>query len=375
VAREAVETPTAGVWRDARTASILGAAAGSTLLVCLATGLVSHFHQHPLAWLDMPSRPVWAYQLTQGLHVAAGIAAVPLVLAKLWLVYPRLFQRPPVRNAVHAAERLLVAPLVAGVVFQLVTGLVNLVQWYPWRFFFPSAHWAVAWVVAGAVGLHVAFKAPVVRFRRERGDGQGDGHVAPGAVERRAVLLAAGVSVGAVTLATAGQTLRPLRAVSVLAPRDPAVGPQGLPVNRTARAARVEALAGDPAWRLVVDGPRRVSLGLADLGALPQHEARLPIACVEGWSASGDWSGVRLRDVLDLAGIPHDVRVRVVSLERGLYQSSPVGPRGARDPLTLLALRLGGEPLALDHGYPLRLIGPNRPGVLQTKWVTRIEVI
>jgi DMSO/TMAO reductase YedYZ molybdopterin-dependent catalytic subunit len=79
--------------------------------------------------------------------------------------------------------------------------------------------------------------------------------------------------------------------------------------------------------------------------------------------------------VLDRAGIPDGVRVRVVSLERGLYQSSPVGPRGARDPLTLLALRLNGEPLALDHGYPLRLIGPNRPGVLQTKWVARIEVI
>ena len=35
---------------------------------------------------------------------------------------------------------------------------------------------------------------------------------------------------------------------------------------------------------------------------------------------------------------------------------------------------LDGEPLALDHGYPVRLIGPNRPGVLQTKWVTRLVV-
>jgi DMSO/TMAO reductase YedYZ molybdopterin-dependent catalytic subunit len=365
------ETVTGEGWRDARTASLLGAAAGVTLLVCFLTGLVSHVHQHPLAWFDMPSRPVWAYQVNQGLHVVAGIAAVPAVLAKLWLVYPRLFRWPPVRDAAHALERLLIAPLVAGVLFQLVTGLVNVVQWYPWGFFFPSAHYAVAWVVAGAVALHVAFKAPLVRFRSDAGDPYQD----PGAVERRAVLLGAGAAVGAVTLATAGQTVRPLRGVSLLAPRDPGVGPQGLPVNRTARAARVEALARDPAWRLVVDGPRRISLGLADLAALPQHEARLPIACVEGWSASGDWSGVRLRDVLDRAGIPDGVRVRVVSLERGLYQSSPVGPRGARDPLTLLALRLNGEPLALDHGYPLRLIGPNRPGVLQTKWVARIEVI
>ena len=47
----------------------------------------------------------------------------------------------------------------------------------------------------------------------------------------------------------------------------------------------------------------------------------------------------------------------------------------ADDPLTLLALQLNGEPLAIDHGYPGRLIAPNRPGVLQTKWVSRLEVM
>lgn len=47
----------------------------------------------------------------------------------------------------------------------------------------------------------------------------------------------------------------------------------------------------------------------------------------------------------------------------------------AQDPLTLLALRLNGEVLSLDHGYPARIIAPNRPGVLQTKWVGRLEVV
>jgi DMSO/TMAO reductase YedYZ molybdopterin-dependent catalytic subunit len=40
----------------------------------------------------------------------------------------------------------------------------------------------------------------------------------------------------------------------------------------------------------------------------------------------------------------------------------------------LLATHLNGERLNLDHGYPLRLISPNRPGVLNTKWLTRVEV-
>jgi len=42
---------------------------------------------------------------------------------------------------------------------------------------------------------------------------------------------------------------------------------------------------------------------------------------------------------------------------------------------TLLALDLSGEPLSLDHGFPCRLIAPDRPGVLQTKWVARLEVV
>ena len=46
----------------------------------------------------------------------------------------------------------------------------------------------------------------------------------------------------------------------------------------------------------------------------------------------------------------------------------------ADDDRTLIALALNGEPLAIDHGYPARLIAPNRPGVLQTKWVHRLEV-
>jgi DMSO/TMAO reductase YedYZ molybdopterin-dependent catalytic subunit len=188
------------------------------------------------------------------------------------------------------------------------------------------------------------------------------------------VLTAAGGAAVAATLATAGQTVPALDAVSVLAPRRPRTAPSGVPVNRTAAAAGVHAAATDPAWRLLVAGPRPVTLSLADLGRLPQVESRLPIACVEGWSATALWGGVRLRDVLDLAGLPPQAHLRVVSLERtGIYTTSPAAPPTARDPLTLLATHLAGQRLTLDHGFPLRLVGPNRPGVQQTKWLARIE--
>ena len=262
---------------DARTAALLGRSLGVAFGVCFLTGLVSHLHQHPVAWFDLPSRPVWGYQLTQGVHVATGIASVPLLLAKLWTVYRRLFAWPPARDVGRALERLLLVPLVAGAVFELVTGLLNVVQWYPFHFAFPVAHYTVAWVVVGALLVHLALKAPLARSvtgRRRRLP-----EAAPSA-DRRALLLGTGAAVGAVTLATVGQTLSPLRAVSLLAPRDPAVGPQGLPVNRSAAAARVAPAATDPAWALVVAGTLRLSL--AQLRALPQVEAELPIACVEG---------------------------------------------------------------------------------------------
>jgi DMSO/TMAO reductase YedYZ molybdopterin-dependent catalytic subunit len=138
----------------------------------------------------------------------------------------------------------------------------------------------------------------------------------------------------------------------------------------------VEA-ARDPGYVLVVDGDvaRPLRLSLADLQALPQHEAALPIACVEGWSASARWGGVRVRDLLTLAGAAEVGEVRVSSLQqRGSFRASRLNAIHAGHEDTLLALRIDGAPLALDHGSPCRLIAPNRPGVQQTKWVSRLEV-
>ncbi|MCZ7457173.1 molybdopterin-dependent oxidoreductase [Streptomyces sp. WMMC940] len=366
-----------GRLHDARTATAIGRWLGAAIAVCFLTGLISHYLQHPPGWLanELPSRPVWGYRLTQGLHVASGLAAIPLLLAKLWAVYPRLWVWPPVRSVKHGLERLSVGVLVAAAVFQLFTGLLNIVEWYPWPFSFVPVHFAVAWLVAGAVLLHVAVKAPEIRdhwSRRSPGTLTLPPEDAP---DRRSLLVAVGAAVTAVTLTTVGQALTPLKRLDLLAPRHPGIGPQGLPVNRTAAAAGVTAaMVRD--WRLEVLGPRRYTLTLDELRALPQAEAVLPIACVEGWSASAHWGGVRVRDLLERAGADGDAGLRVVSLEvRGAYRVMEMGREYAHDPLTLLALTLNGQVLSADHGFPARIIAPNRPGVLQTKWVTRLEVL
>jgi DMSO/TMAO reductase YedYZ molybdopterin-dependent catalytic subunit len=361
---------------DERTSSLVGVALGICFFVAFFTGLISHLLQHPPSWLPLLTRPVWIYRLTQGLHVATGLAAIPLLGAKLWTVYPKLFTWPPLRSLAHALERVSIAVLVAGASFELATGVLNIVHWYPWQFPFTAAHYWVAWVTVGALVTHLGVKAPAIARGLRRGAAAATAGQQPGAVSRRAFLTMTGAAVAAVTMVTVGQSVTQLRRFAVLAPRDPRSGPQHVPVNRTAAQARVTEAAMDPSWRLVVRGPRPYQLTLAELAAMPQHRARLPIACVEGWSVDADWTGVRVRDLLDRAQIRRDASIWVVSLERrGAYSYSRMESQYTRDPLTLLALRLNGAPLSVDHGYPARIIAPGRPGVLQTKWVHILEAV
>jgi hypothetical protein len=368
---------------DARTAAWLGVLLGVSFTTCFVTGLTSHLIQHPPSWFEWPARPAGLYHVSQGVHVATGIASVPLLLAKLWTVYPHFWASPPVRGIAHAIERLTLLPLVGGSLFMLATGTMNLARWYAFGFDFTATHYAVAWITIGGLVMHVGAKWAVARaalWPAPSTDTTADA-IAPatgrptGDLTRRGFLGAVGASAGVLTLVTAGQTEHPLRALSLPGPRDPAVGPQGFPVNKSAVGAGVVAAATDPAFRLTVDGRvgRPLSLSLDDLRSQPQHEATLPIACVEGWSASARWRGVRVRDLLDMAGAPPGARARVVSLQaRSRYRTSDLHAGQLDDPDTLLAIEVNGEPLHLDHGYPLRLIAPNRPGVQQTKWVTRV---
>jgi DMSO/TMAO reductase YedYZ molybdopterin-dependent catalytic subunit len=361
---------------DERVAAFLGTALGISFFTCFATGLVSHFSQHPahLGFLSLPARPAELYRYTQGVHVATGIASIPLLLAKLWTVYPRLFAFPPARSVLHAIERLTVVPLVAGSLLALYTGLANTAHWFPWRFNFTVTHYWNAWIVIGSLLVHIAVQLPAITrsYARDRPpEPAGTG------LTRRGFFLATGAAAGAVTLTTVGQTVRPLRSLAVLAPRRPDRGPQGVPVNKSAIGARVVDAARDPAWRLVVDGAveRPLSLSRDQLLALPLTDAHLPIACVEGWSAAASWRGVRVRDLLAMAGARPGADVIVHSIQQhGSYLTSRLNAPHVRDGDTLMALELNGAPLHIDHGYPCRLIAPDRPGVEQTKWVGRLEV-
>lgn len=369
--------------RSPAVAARVGVWLGICFVLAFITGWLSHEAQDPNAWLALPTRPVWLYRATQGIHVLAGTAAIPLLLVKLWSVFPKLFASPPRRLRlvlIEILERGSVAVLVSSAIFQLTTGLLNAAAWYPWHFHFRGTHYALAWICVGALLVHVAIKLPIIRDALAADidsallDRDSIGGVPP--LSRRTLTRSALLAAGVAVVATAGNTVPALRRVSVFAVRS-GEGPQGIPINKTARAAGVVSLAQADDFALgITYGGRELSLTRDDLLAFTQRTHALPIACVEGWSAQGRWTGVRLRDLLDAVGAPRGRSVMVDSLQtEGPFRQTLLPAAFADDDLTLLALALNGTELTLDHGYPCRLIAPNRPGVLQTKWVSRLEVL
>jgi hypothetical protein len=379
--------------RSTAVTSRIGLVLGIAIAILFVTGLLSHYQYQPWQWLPVPAKPVWGYRLTQGIHIATGTATIPLLLFKLWSVYPNQFRFPPFRSIRHAIERATVSILVCTALVQVTTGFLNVLNWYPFAWFFPPVHRFLGYVLVGSVLLHIGVKLPDIAYGLKAKVPEADvlteipwdenpaSHsnagtlpdpATPG-ISRRGMLTAAGAGIGVVVITSVGQTLTPLEPVGLLAARQWPKGPQGVPVNRTADQAQVMAAATAADWVLEVVGPRPYTLTLDDLESRAVHQAQLPISCVEGWSVGATWRGLSLLELIQQAGGATDSRVQVLSLESVGYNHSFVeGPQLAA---ALLATHLNGERLNVDHGYPLRLIAPNRPGVLNTKWLTRIEVL
>ena len=256
-----------------------------------------------------------------------------------------------------------------------------------------------AYVVIGSILLHIAVKLPDIRYglRTPAGPGRRAHRdpVAsrtptrtattttptrrrrrPSGISRRGVLVAAGAGIGARRgHHRRADASRRCSAVGLLAIRRPARTPAaGVPVNRTADQAKVVELATDPRWQLPSPGRRphvHARPWPSSRRCRVHDRASFPIACVEGWSVGAHWRGLRLLDLVRQVGRRRRLAGARDARSSRRARTTLATSTGRRSAHALLATHLNGERLTLDHGYPLRLIAPDRAGVLNTKWLTR----
>ncbi|MDQ3899672.1 MAG: hypothetical protein M3319_04220, partial [Actinomycetota bacterium] len=181
--RQAAEHPPpgpfrAGFWRSPLRGpwftAVLSVALLPGIMLMFLTGLASYAAYNPNlapvndttpgkgllgSWLPTwPAGPSWLYWVNQGVHVTLGLVLIPIVLAKLWSVLPKLFDWPPARSLTQLLDRASLWLLVGGAVFELVTGVMNIQYYYAWPFVFYQAHYYGAWVFMAAFVVHVAFR-------------------------------------------------------------------------------------------------------------------------------------------------------------------------------------------------------------------------
>jgi len=268
---------------------------------------------------------------------------------------------------------------------------------------------AVVTVVV-AIGAALAALRPMLRATGPRWAGSAGRDPAGAAAgqmpdwdRRRFLQISGGVAVGSLVLGVVGRNLldhRPGGAVAgTTLPTAAGPGPQvpaaasldveGITPIVTPNESfyRIDTALVTPRvdvgdWQLTVKGlvDREVLLTYQQLSELPLFEQFVTIACVSnevGGRLVGNalWTGVDLREVLDMAGVQPEATQIVGRSVDGFTAGFPTS--WAMDPerRPMIALGMNGAPLPLDHGYPARLIIPGLYGyVSATKWLSEIEL-
>lgn len=129
------------------------------------------------------------------------------------------------------------------------------------------------------------------------------------------------------------------------------------------------------AWRLEVTGlvTRPLSFDWAGFNALPQSGGRSDIHCVTTWSRyDNDWRGVATRDLLEAAGPIAEARAVWLTCHDGYTTNLTLADFAAAD--AMLVTHWQGQPLAREHGGPMRLVLPHLYFWKSAKWLRSIEV-
>jgi len=126
------------------------------------------------------------------------------------------------------------------------------------------------------------------------------------------------------------------------------------------------------AWRIRIDGAVTLpsSFTYAELVALPRSDRVAVIDCTGGWWSEQRWRGARIGELLARCGPREDATAATVISVTGHRWTFPL----AEVEDALLATHVGDEVLSAGHGFPARLVVPERRGFQWIKWVERIEI-
>lgn len=232
----------------------------------------------------------------------------------------------------------------------------------------------------------------------------GDETIRPGFDRRRFFVLAAVagasaliVGITARTVSMAVSSVDAIRgALKLPAPKSTVPVPQGAELDipglsklftpnkdfyRVDTALTVPSI--DPeTWRLVIDGmvDQRVEMSFQDILDMGLDEYAITLTCVSnevGGELVGNakWLGVPLRDVLKKAGVKSGADMVLSRSVDGYTASTPLAALTDDNLDAILAVAMNGEPLPLEHGFPVRMVVPGLYGyVSATKWLTELKV-
>jgi len=128
-------------------------------------------------------------------------------------------------------------------------------------------------------------------------------------------------------------------------------------------------------YRLEVSGLVNQDLNLSydELQQLPAYSEVSYMPCVEGWGFNAKWTGLRVIDLLDMAGVKENGSYIVFVCQDGYSTGLPL--TYIRDKRILLAYGLNDVTLPVDRGFPLQLVANSKYGYKWAKWIIRIEVV
>jgi DMSO/TMAO reductase YedYZ molybdopterin-dependent catalytic subunit len=142
----------------------------------------------------------------------------------------------------------------------------------------------------------------------------------------------------------------------------------------------IDPVVDESTWRLTVDGlvttPRTYSMiGLLALTPADEH---VTLECVSNdvggnLISTATWSGVRLSTLLDESVVDAAADWVLFTCADDYTVAIPLAR--ARNPATLLALRMEDRALPVNHGLPARIVVPGLYGMFHAKWVTRITLV